>query len=188
MGRILWLGFLGLELVYLFLVRLGDWRQHTIPFLLAFGVAFWGYATLIWAIRRWDAAGGRPGRWLLGGVVLGGLVFRATLVGVTPTLSDDIYRYLWDGRVQQAGINPYRYAPQDDALAHLRTEEWRRINHPDIPTIYPPLMQLAFRFGAALSPTVLAQKLLFLACDLAVMLALLAWLPRVGINPMMGLV
>ena len=188
MPRILVRGFLGLELVYLLLVRIGDWRQHTIPFLLAFGVAFGGYVTLVWAVRRWDAGGGRPGRWLLGGMVLGGLVFRATLAGVTPTLSDDIYRYVWDGRVQQAGVNPYRYAPQDAALAHLRTEEWRLINHPGIPTIYPPLMQLAFRFGAALSPTVLAQKLTFLACDIAVMLLLLCWLPRVGINPMMGLV
>ena len=202
MPRILLLGFFGLEVIYLFLVRLGDWRQHTIPFLLAFGVAFGGYVTLIWAIRRWSLAIARDpsasdpeahgrgrcgGRWLLGGVVLGGLVFRATLVGVTPTLSDDIYRYVWDGRVQQAGVNPYRYAPDDEALAHFRTPDWDSINHKSIPTIYPPLMQLAFRFGAALSPTVLAQKAMFLGCDIAVMLLLLAWLPRVGVNPMMGL-
>lgn len=189
MRRLPWmllLGFLGLELLYLFLVRLGDWRQNTLPFLMAFGAAFGIYLALVRAVRRWDAQDGRANRWLLGGMLLGGLMFRATLIGTTPTLSEDSYRYLWDGRVQQAGINPYRYAPQDDALAHLRTEEWRRINHPDIPTIYPPLAQLAFRLGAGLSPTLLAQKAVFLACDIAVMLVLAAWLPRAGVNPMMG--
>ena len=188
MPWILSLGWLGLELVYLVLVRLGDWRHHTVPFLLAFGVAFGLYLALVGAVQRWEAGGARANRWLLGGVALGALVFRATLVGVPPTLSDDLYRYLWDGRVQQAGINPYRYAPDDQALAHLRTPDWSSMNHRDIPTIYPPLTQLAFRLGVAWSPTLLAQKLIFLGCEVAVMLMLLAWLPQLGVNPMRGLV
>jgi len=143
--------------------------------------------------------GAGSSRWLLFGIVAGGVVFRLTLVGLTPTLSDDIYRYLWDGRVQHAGINPYRYAPQDEALAHLRTEEWHKINHKDIPTIYPPLMQLAFRLGVWLSPTclprevqgrqaVLMQKTVFLVCDLGIVVLLLLLLPRWGISPLMSLI
>lgn len=115
-------------------------------------------------------------------------MFRLTLLGVPPTLSDDIYRYLWDARVQHAGINPYRYAPSDPALAALRTPDYEPINHKDIPTIYPPLMQLAFRVGTWLSPTIQMQKVVFLVCDLAIMGLLVLWLPRWGVNPLMSLI
>ena len=42
---------------------------------------------------------------------------RALLVPGAPTLSDDAYRFVWDGRVQAAGFNPYRYVPADRRLA-----------------------------------------------------------------------
>jgi alpha-1,6-mannosyltransferase len=54
-------------------------------------------------------------------IVLGfALATRLLLVGEEPFLSTDLYRYIWDGRVQAAGINPYRYVPADPALAALR--------------------------------------------------------------------
>ena len=62
-----------------------------------------------------------------------------------PVLSDDLYRYVWDGRVQAAGINPYLHAPAAGALHALRdTEVHPRVNHPDVRTIYPPLAQILF--------------------------------------------
>jgi len=61
-----------------------------------------------------------------------------------PLLSDDVHRFLWDGRVLRAGLDPYRFPPADPALAELRDEVWRRVNHPEIPTIYPPLAQVLF--------------------------------------------
>ncbi len=61
-----------------------------------------------------------------------------------PIFSDDLFRYLWDARVLRHGINPYRYAPADPALAHLRDALFLRINNPEIPTIYPPGAQLLF--------------------------------------------
>ncbi len=45
---------------------------------------------------------------------------RLILLASTPALSDDLYRYIWDGKVSAAGIDPYRYAPADPALAPLR--------------------------------------------------------------------
>jgi len=62
-----------------------------------------------------------------------------------PTLSDDLYRYLWDGRVQSAGISPFLHPPDDAALEPLRDPLWRAVNHKSIRTIYPPLAQLLFR-------------------------------------------
>lgn len=76
---------------------------------------------------------------------------------VPPQLSDDVYRYLWDGHVALSGIDPYRFAPDDPALAALRpagtwpAEVWGRVNHPDIPTIYPPVAQGVFVLGAVLA-------------------------------------
>ena len=57
-----------------------------------------------------------------------------------PFLSSDMYRYVWDGRVQVAGINPYRYVPADPALQSLRDDAiYPHINRADIArTIYPP--------------------------------------------------
>ena len=72
------------------------------------------------------------------------------LVFAPPTLSDDVFRYLWDGHVALSGVDPYRYAPDDSALASLRDTAWARVNHRDIPTIYPPLAQFLFLLAAAL--------------------------------------
>ena len=82
-------------------------------------------------------------------IVLGfAALLRLGLLFETPVLSDDIYRYIWDGRVQSAGINPYRYIPVDPHLAGLRDAEiFPRINRRTYaPTIYPPVAQMIF-FG-----------------------------------------
>ncbi len=65
-----------------------------------------------------------------------------------PIGSDDYYRYLWDGKVQANGINPYRYAPADSALNNLHSEILPRlVNFPEMKTIYPPLSQMIFYFA-----------------------------------------
>ena len=75
-----------------------------------------------------------------------------------PLTSDDAYRYVWDGRVQLAGIDPYRYVPLDPALAGLRDpqlfppDEPPVINRPGVPTLYPPIAQLWFAFWALVTP------------------------------------
>ena len=93
-------------------------------------------------------------------------LFRLTLLPAPPVLSDDIYRYIWDGRVQAHGINPYRYAPDDPALADLRDAQHHSINHPDVPTIYPPLSQISFAAIAHVSGTVWAFKAMSAAVEI----------------------
>ncbi|MGD8698055.1 MAG: hypothetical protein PVJ43_02120 [Gemmatimonadales bacterium] len=94
-----------------------------------------------------------------------GLLFRALLVPKAPFLSDDYFRYLWDGTVQLRGINPYRYAPADSALAGVDDAVRAQVNHPHVNTIYPPLAQIAFALNAAMAGGWLSLKLLWLACD-----------------------
>ncbi len=69
---------------------------------------------------------------------------RLALLPLAPELSDDIYRYLWDGHLLTHGVNPYAHPPGDEAVAALRTPLHGEINHPEVPTIYPPLSQLLF--------------------------------------------
>jgi len=95
----------------------------------------------------------RSPRITLGGIVVSALAVRVLLLGVDPFLSDDLWRYLWDGEVQRSGINPYLAPPTDSMLDHVASDpDWvevrSRVNHPSIRTIYPPLSQLFFRFLA----------------------------------------
>ncbi len=59
-------------------------------------------------------------------------------------LSDDVYRYMWDGYVQHLGFNPYLYAPNSNYLSIYRTTWWQLINNNSVPTPYPPFSQLLF--------------------------------------------
>ncbi len=80
------------------------------------------------------------------------VVIRLALIPVHPIGSDDYYRYIWDGKVEAYGINPYRYAPNDSALSKLHTNELPRlVNYPEMKTIYPPLSQTIFFLSYLLS-------------------------------------
>jgi hypothetical protein len=115
-------------------------------------------------------------------VILGGaLAMRLALLLVEPYLSTDIYRYAWDGRVQAAGINPYRYLPAAPELAHLRDEAvFPNINRPDYAvTIYPPAAQAVFlAITRILGESVVAMKLGLIAFEALTVAALLAILGR----------
>ena len=76
--------------------------------------------------------------------IIAALFFGAALLFAPPLLSDDVYRYLWEGRVWLQGFNPYRLAPDDPALVHLRDDIWTNINNKPLATIYPPLSQMLF--------------------------------------------
>ena len=118
---------------------------------------------------------------LRAGLVLA-VLFRLTLLFVAPFYSDDLYRYLWDGRVQVAGgINPYLHAPASEAVAPLRDGLFPRINHPDIPTLYPPVAQFLFALVAWIGPSVPALKGAMVICDLLLMALLVRILGRVGL-------
>src|SRR5229473_1856905 len=102
--------------------------------------------------------------WLIFGL---GIVLRACVLLFDPLLSSDIYRYVWDGRVQAAGINPYRYIPADETLAFLRDGTiFPHINRADTAvTIYPPVAQFFFLIVTRIDESVTMMRLALLGCE-----------------------
>jgi hypothetical protein len=94
------------------------------------------------------------------------ILVRLMVLTTRPTLSDDLFRYLWDGLVLLHGLNPYRFAPTSPELAPLRDAFWEHLKYANLPTIYPPLLQLLFAATTAISHTVLAWKVTAVLFDL----------------------
>jgi alpha-1,6-mannosyltransferase len=110
--------------------------------------------------------------WLILGVAIG---LRAYVLLFDPLLSSDIYRYVWDGKVQATGINPYRYVPADPALASLRDGTiFPHINRATTAvTIYPPVAQFFFLIVTRIGENVTVMRLALVGCE-AVTVAIIA--------------
>ncbi|MBW2564215.1 MAG: DUF2029 domain-containing protein, partial [Deltaproteobacteria bacterium] len=116
-------------------------------------------------------------------IILFSIFFRAFLVPTDPSvLSKDMYRYVWDGRVQQSGINPYLYPPSSEQLSSLRDDKiYPNINRKDYPTIYPAGAQLLFRvFHIFAGDRIFGFKGLMVFFDVMTVLVLLALLRAYG--------
>jgi hypothetical protein len=108
-------------------------------------------------------------------VIAVALALRAIALTHEPLLSDDIYRYIWDGRVQGAGINPYLYVPADPALANLRDAAiFPHINRADYAhTIYPPAAQFFFAAVTRLGESTLVMRLAMVGCEIVILVLLI---------------
>lgn len=136
------------------------------------------YAAVLFALR-----GERSARTSLAFVLIVAAALRVGPLLGPVIWSSDIYRYVWDGIVQKAGINPYCCIPEDPALAHLRDDAiFPGINRADFArTIYPPVAQMAFALQAWLGASVLTMKTLLVAFEaigIGAMLMLLQRLQR----------
>ena len=139
--RLASLGF-WLLIPYLYALQLKNLRQHTIGFELAFWGAFGVYGLAVWFVLRSRQAATRGQIFLIFAFAI---AFRAILVFSQPRLSDDMYRYVWDGRVQASQINPYLYAPDAPELVGLRDRQiWPLINRRSAVTVYPAGAELAY--------------------------------------------
>ncbi len=163
---------------------IAGWRvvathYRTFTALFAIELAFYALAGA-WVIWRKPSV-----RWTLALIFLVAFCARLALVPQTPTVSDDIYRYVWDGRIQAAGINPYRYAPNDLAVVRFRDGAiYPGINRKPVPTIYPPVAQAVFRLIYALHPDSVAwTKFALSVLDLVTTGILVGLLIRVGVRP-----
>jgi hypothetical protein len=130
-----------------------------------------GFAYLL-AIREFLSTPSFPKRVILIGLALAA-VWQLLFLLLPPGSDDDIHRYVWDGRVQRLGYNPYLLVPGDPALGALHTPETRTLNHPDLPSLYPPGAQLFFRAVTAIHESTFAMKVAFVACAWAIVLVLL---------------
>src|SRR5215467_2385805 len=102
--------------------------------------------------------------WVIFGI---GIALRGYVLLFDPLLSSDIFRYVWDGRVQGAGINPYSYFPAHDAVAHLRDATiFPRINRAEYAvTIYPPVAEFFFLVVTRIGESANTMRLALLGCE-----------------------
>ncbi len=153
-----WLGLVLLAAGLLGPAVAGGLRAPASRFVVVYAVAVAGFLLLV------SARDALP----LRAVVLVALLARLAFLPVAPALSDDYHRYLWDGRVQLAGVNPYLYAPDHARLDEVAFEGRDLVNHPDLRTPYPPLAQALFLGLAGLGGGLTALKLVLGAADLLV--------------------
>lgn len=153
----LWLSSLLLLLGTILILPHGDFQQAgTVPqFWLGIGVMSLGFV-LSWTLRDLSSAW----FWIIT------ILTRLLLLPMYP--GDDIWRYLWEGHIQNLGFSPYNFPPNAPELIPYRTDWWALMNHLDTSAIYPPLTQLGFRALAAISTSVLVFKLAFVLADLGV--------------------
>ena len=116
-----------------------------------------------------------------------GLLARALLINSFPTLSDDIFRFIWDGRITAAGHNPYSYLPTDilDMQIHgLDNELLDKLNSPNYYTIYPPVSQFLFWLSSAFTNSLytssLILKCIFLVAELLTFIGMIKILRHLG--------
>lgn len=117
--------------------------------------------------------------WVIFGIAI---VLRAYVLLFDPLLSSDIYRYIWDGRVQAAGINPYRYVPADQALAFLRDEAiFPHINRVDSAvTIYPPVAQFFFLIVTRFGESMTMMRFAMVGCEALTVALIMLLLRRIN--------
>ncbi|HQT90214.1 MAG TPA: hypothetical protein PK677_17055 [Acidiphilium sp.] len=120
-------------------------------------------------------------KWL---ILAAALAMRGIVLTTPPFLSTDIYRYVWDGTVQNAGINPYRYKPDAPALRSLRTSAiYPGINRKHTArTIYPPVAEAIFALVSRAEPSILMMRLAMTGFDVVAIIALL-FLLRIARRP-----
>ncbi|GAA4245586.1 glycosyltransferase 87 family protein [Dactylosporangium darangshiense] len=148
------------------------------------------FAAGAWLVMRLDR------RAALVLVLLGAVLLPLTAAARPPDSSDDVYRYIWDGRVQLAGVDPYRYPPAAPQVAGLRDDtlwpaggHWcvaggcTLINRPAVPTIYPPVAEGLFAAVAALAPPAARERPLQLVmAAFAAAVGALLWRARAALG------
>jgi len=151
------------------------------PYFMA-SLAVAGIAYLL-AIREFFATPKFDGR-ISRRVVVVGLVLAAVwhiaFLRQPPGVDDDIHRYVWDGRLQRLGYNPYLVVPNDPAVKGLHTPETRDLNNAYLPSPYPPGAELFFRAVTAIRESVFALKVAFVLCDFVIVFVLLDLLRSTG--------
>lgn len=116
-------------------------------------------------------------------IVAVAVVLRAIAMTVPPTLTTDAFRYVWDGRIQWHGWNPYLHVPADERLAHLRDA----VIYPNVylkeiaVTIYPPVAEMIFFIANGIYDGLIGIKLVMAAFEAAVVWALVRWLTLAGL-------
>jgi alpha-1,6-mannosyltransferase len=163
---------IALEAAFLRMHSLYYLKNHAIGF-IELGLA----AGVVYLIALYSFAQMKATRTTTILLIFAAIAFRAPLWPMLPTLSDDLQRYRWEGKVQSAGWSPYAIAPDDPRLQGLWDVHYQVMPGRELPAIYPPATELLFRATWKLFPGSTEFKTPFAAADVLVVF-LLAWMFR----------
>ena len=160
------------------LAAMGPLGRHLPASMLLYAMGF----ILLLALVRSFPENLKPAQaWIL--VLVLGVCGRLLFLLYPP--GNDIFRYIWEGAVQNHGLNPYAIPPDNPSAVHLAVGElgavWERINHRWLAAVYPPAAMLLFRLLASISPSVLFFKAVFVLFDVGVMALLVRVLRHRGL-------
>jgi alpha-1,6-mannosyltransferase len=151
-------------------IAYGIERQHTLPLFVCYFTVFFLYIHITWKHQAIEE--GELRFWIAAAVI-----FRASLLFAIPALSDDFYRFVWDGRLLVAGYHPFAEVPSyymshPVSIPGIDAELYNQLNATGTFTVYPPVAQFIFWLSAKLSPqslygSVIAMKVVILGFEIA---------------------
>ena len=174
-----------IEILCLAIAYSGDIKKNIPCFAILYTASFITYIFAIFSISKnteTDEQENNSSSAVLWAVIVFSLMFRLTLLPVAP--SDDIYRYLWEGKLQLNGISPYSHPPEASSLKYLRDGFFSGINHKHLSTIYPPLTLMVFAAADYISHSIMSMKSVFLIFDVLSIFILLRFLRVMGKDPL----
>jgi len=159
----------------IFLFNSGDIRLYSILFISSSLI----YLIFIFLLNKCDV--NQNQLFLVIGVLL---LFKILFINTEPIGSDDYYRYIWDGKVQVNGINPYLFSPEDSTLRFLHSELLpEKVSYPEIKTIYFPVSQWLFAISYQISgENAIGLKIFYLLFELLLLVSLFYLLKQFSIN------
>lgn len=153
-------------------------RHETLPLFVAYYALFLVYAGII--IKHASFSDHEFRYWIIAAII-----FRAVLLFAVPALSDDFYRFIWDGRLLSAGYHPFAeipafYMASPHQIPGINAELYDQLNAKDTYTVYPPVAQLIFWIAAKISPqSVYGSMLVMKTISFVFEMATLWLLPKV---------
>jgi alpha-1,6-mannosyltransferase len=136
------------EVCFVGMALLHDLLANMVPFLALDWMAFLSYGTAVYSLLR-----GSDGRRTLPLILGLAILFRVTLLFITPpALSSDVYRYIWDGRMMNAGVNPYAHPVDSPLLDRFDSPQRALVNHSWMASPYLPVAQAFFAAVYRLAP------------------------------------
>lgn len=168
--------FTGFILILFFFER----HQH-IPLLAVFSLLFIIYLYQLYTLSDFRTAE----------IINLGLLLRVLALLSLPNLSDDFYRFIWDGRILSSGNNPFQYLPSEflrqDIAANVNAELFYQLNSPEYFTVYPPLVQFIFLTATSLFPndvygSILVMKIFAFAAEAGLLMVLVRILRKLKVS------
>ncbi|MGA3243506.1 MAG: hypothetical protein ABSE41_02730 [Bacteroidota bacterium] len=166
------------------LLLIGFLPIHWSPFQPVATYAFVFISTsLVFLFFSWQLFASEPSSRVMWTAIALAFLIRLSFISLSPVGSDDVYRYMWDGRTQSHGVNPYLYSPDAQQLDSLHTQLLpTAVNHPDMKTVYFPFSQWVFYGCYHLSgENIWGYKLVLLVAELATLIGLLLLLRQLKI-------